>query len=65
MSNTNIDVEDAPAAPAIQPETLAQLKKANIKQAILERFKDSVEAPAARTAVRRRSPYWQPADEEC
>ena len=59
-------VLDEPAAPAITPEMLGKLKKEDMKQAVVERFKAGNEAgvnPAARP--RKRSPHWQTADEEC
>jgi len=63
MQKRNGVLDDAPAAPAINPEMLRTLKREDVKQAVMERFKVGVEAPAAPT--RRRSPYWQAADEEC
>jgi hypothetical protein len=63
MRNNSVVIEEEPAAP-ISPDMLGKLKKDDMKQAIVERFK--VAAPA-RTATRerKRSPYWQAADEEC
>ena len=66
MQKNNVVIDDAPAAPAITPDMLGKLKKEDMKQAIVERFKAAVEAPAPRTGKeRKRSPYWQAADEEC
>jgi len=66
MAKTNAVLDDAPAAPAITPEMLSKLKKEDMQQAVVERFKAAVEAPAPRTCnPRKRSPNWQPADREC
>jgi len=66
MQKKNVVLDDAPAAPAITPEMLNKLKKEDMKQAVVERFRASVEAPVPRAGKeRKRSPYWQPADREC
>jgi hypothetical protein len=65
MRKNNVVIEDAPAAPAITPDMLGKLKKEDMKQAIAERFKATSEAPRTAGKERKRSPYWQPADEEC
>jgi hypothetical protein len=66
MSNHSAVLDEAPAAPAITPETLRKVKKEDMKQAIVERFKIVFGAPASGTGKeRKRSPYWQAADEEC
>lgn len=59
--------EESQAAPAISPELLAKLKKEDMKQAVVERFRSKSEAFASRTAARHnaRSSNWRPADEEC
>ena len=64
MLNNKVIVGDAPAAPSLTPDLLAKLKKEDMKQAIVERFSGEVRPPTS-GARRRRSPYWQPADEEC
>jgi hypothetical protein len=66
MLNNKVAILDAPA-PALTPDMLASIRKEDMKQAIVERFRIHVEAVAPRTAARagQRSPYWQPADEEC
>jgi hypothetical protein len=58
---------DETSAPAITPDLLAEMKKQDMKQAIVERFSYRANAVSAETAVRakERSPYWQPFDEEC
>jgi len=60
-------LEETPATPAIAQDQLARLKKEDMKQAVVERFRCGTQKPAARTTARRRvrSPYWRPADEEC
>jgi hypothetical protein len=66
MPKNNVVIDDAPAAPAITPDMLGKLKKEDMKQAVVERFKAAVEAPAPRVGKeRKRSPYWQAADEQC
>ncbi|HUK73916.1 MAG TPA: hypothetical protein VLV47_00410 [Candidatus Bathyarchaeia archaeon] len=66
MPRKSVVLDDAPAAPAIQPEMLTKLKKEDMKQAVVERFKATSEAPApAKAKERKRSPYWQASDEEC
>jgi len=64
MQKSNVVIDDAPAAPAINPDMLGKLKKEDMKQAIVERFQAVVTAPAA-GKERKRSPYWQARDEEC
>jgi hypothetical protein len=64
MPRNSVVLDDAPAAPAITPETLTKIKKEDMKQAVVERFRASVEAPA-KGRQRKRSPYWQAGDEGC
>ncbi len=66
MLKENVLTEESQAVPGISPEFLAKLKKEDMKQAIVERFRSS-ETSAVRTTARRgvRSPYWRAADEEC
>ncbi len=58
---------DETSAPAITPETIAEIKKQDMKQAIAERFSYRAKAVVTETKAqsRVRSPYWQPVDEEC
>ncbi len=67
MLKNNVAIKDAPEVAALTPELLAEIKKEDMKQAIVERFRVHSKAPAPRVAVQRgtRSPYWQPADDEC
>ncbi len=64
MRKNNVVLDDGPA-PAITPDMISKIKKEDMKQAVVEKF--SGKAAAKRTApkMRTRSPYWQPADEEC
>ena len=59
-------INEAPAAPALTPDLIAKIRKEDMKQAVVERFSGATAAtsPAA-TKARKRSPYWQPADQEC
>jgi len=65
MRKNNAIMDDAPAAPALTPDLVSKIKKEDMKQAVVERF--SGEAAARRKAprMRTRSPYWQPADDQC
>lgn len=67
MQNDKVVVEESQAAPPITPEGLAMLKKEDMRQAVVERFRRTSEAPAPRKTARSRtrSPYWRPADDEC
>ena len=66
MLKEGVLIDDSQAVPEINPEMLARLKKEDMKQAVVERFRRRNETPvhpATRHGVR--SPYWRPADEEC
>jgi len=58
---------DEKSAPALTPDSLKKLKKEDMKQAMVERFTDRSNAVSRGTvtAGRKRSPCWQPVDEEC
>lgn len=59
---------DEVSAPAITPDLIAEMKKQDMKQAIVERFSYRAKAASPETpvrATRHRSPYWQPVDDEC
>jgi hypothetical protein len=58
---------DEKSAPALTPDALGEMKKQDMKQAIVERFSYRAKAVSAETGVRskERSPYWQPVDDEC
>ncbi len=55
------------SAPVITPDLLGEMKKEDMKQAVVERFSYRAQAVATEKKVARkpRSPYWQPVDEEC
>ncbi len=63
MLKKNVVVEDEPA-PAITPNLVSKIKKVDMKQAVVERFKGCA-GPAPATRSKKRSPYWQPADDQC
>ncbi|MGA2370318.1 MAG: hypothetical protein ACLPPV_07885 [Candidatus Korobacteraceae bacterium] len=67
MPNNSVVMEDEAAAPVLTPEMMSKIKKEDMKQAVVERFRGRTEAAAPRTAVRtgKRSPHWQPADDQC
>ncbi len=58
---------DETSAPAVTPDQLGEMKKQDMKQAIVERFSYRAKPVPTATKVqsRARSPYWQPVDEEC
>ncbi len=59
-------LEDVAAAPVIAPDVVTKMRKEEMKQAIFQRFGRERDADARiATPVRKRSPYWQPVDEEC
>lgn len=60
-------IEESQEIPEISPEYLARLKKEDMKQAVVERFRSKSDAPTARSVARHsaRSVNWRPADEEC
>jgi len=62
----SVALEDAPAAPALTPDMGSKIKKEDMKQAIVERFSGSSNSVAPRAArPKKRSPHWQPADDQC
>ena len=58
---------DETSAPAITPDQLGEMKKREMKQAIMERFSYRAKAvsPETKVQAKERSPYWQAVDEEC
>ncbi len=59
-------VENVAAAPVIAPDVVTRMRKEEMKQAIFQRFgRESDAAARIATPARKRSPYWQPVDEEC
>lgn len=67
MLKGKIEGDESLGAPALTPDLLSNLKREDMKQAIVERFSASAKIESPRPAVRSgaRSPYWQSADEEC
>jgi hypothetical protein len=66
MLNKTVTQEESQAAPAMTPEMLAKLRKEDMRQAVVERFRRKMEKPATKAARGSgRSPYWRPADDEC
>ena len=67
MLKNKVVIEDAPAAPALTPDMVSKIKKEDMKQAVFERFSVRQESVAPRPATRsrKRSPHWQPVDQEC
>jgi hypothetical protein len=67
MLRSGFTIDETPA-PAITPELVGEMKKQDMKQAVVERFSYRAKAVPTETRVVRakhRSPYWQPVDEEC
>ena len=58
---------DETSTPAITPDQLAEMKKRDMKQAIVERFSYRAKAVSPETKIqsKERLPYWQPVDDEC
>jgi hypothetical protein len=67
MLNNKVVPEADQVVPPIGPELLQKLKKEDMEQAVVERFKNSVEEPEHRTAARHgvRTSAWRSADDEC
>ena len=67
MLNNKVTTEVNQAAPAISPDSLAELKKADMEQAVVERFRSHIVAPEHRTAARHgvHTAAWRSADDEC
>ena len=56
---------DSSATAVLEPDLVADVKKAEMKRAILERFRYRAKTVTPDTHAKPRSPYWQPVDEEC
>jgi len=67
MLKNTVIADETPAARTVTSETLAQLKKQDMEQALGERWKVKIQSSARRTAARHgeRSPDWRPVDDEC
>lgn len=57
--------DDSSATAVLEPELMADVKKAEMKQAILERYCYRAQTVTPDVQPKARSPYWQPVDEEC
>ncbi len=67
MLKSKLVVDDGSPVAPLTPGLLAKIRKEDMKQAIYERFsarRPSV-APRVEAQTGARSPYWQPADEQC
>ena len=67
MLNNKVTTEADQAAPAISPDLLAELKKQDMQQAVVERFRRSFVKPEHHTAARHgdHTAAWRSADDEC
>jgi len=65
MRKNNVVIGDVPAAPALTPDLISKIKKEDMKQAVVERFSGKAAVERAAPKVHTRSPYWQPADDQC
>ena len=54
MQNKGVVIDENPAAPAIEPEMLTQLKKEDMQQAVVERFKVGKDKTAGRKTTLKR-----------
>jgi hypothetical protein len=63
MFHTSIN--DSSATAILEPELAADVRKSEMKQAILQRFCYREKAVTPGVRPKARSPYWQPVDEEC
>ena len=52
MSNKHVAFDDAAEAPPIGPDTLAEVKKEDMKEAVVERFRGRIKNPAAARRAR-------------
>ena len=65
MRKNKVVIGDAPAAPALTPDLISKIKKEDMKQAVVERFSGKAIVQRTATKMHARSPYWQPADDQC
>lgn len=67
MLNNKVTTDVNQAAPAISPDLLAELKKEDMEQAVVERFRSESETHEYRTAARHgvHTSAWRSADDEC
>ena len=65
MLHRSIQTNDSSATSVLEPDLVVDIKKAEMKQAILDRFCYRAKTVTPDAQPSRRSPYWQPVDEEC
>ena len=58
-------ITDSSATAVLEPDLTADVRKTEMKQAILQRFSYREKAVTPGVRPKARSPYWQPIDEEC
>ncbi|HLI63623.1 MAG TPA: hypothetical protein VKV05_09500 [Terriglobales bacterium] len=63
MLKKNVVVEDEPAS-AVTTDLGSKIKQEEMKQAVAVRFQGSTDL-ATPSGSKKRSPYWQPADDQC
>ncbi|MGA2689970.1 MAG: hypothetical protein ABSE85_18065 [Candidatus Korobacteraceae bacterium] len=56
MPKNNVVVEDEAAAPALTPDMMSKIKKEDMQQAVVERFRVKTQAAEKRTATRTGKP---------
>lgn len=64
MLRNKVAEENQPA-PEITQDMLEHLKKEDMKQAVIEKFRRPAKPRKTTIAASGRSPYWRSADEEC
>jgi hypothetical protein len=65
MLHKSTRTNDSSATAALEPDIVADMRKTEMKQAILERFCYRAKAVTPDVQAKPRSPYWQPVDYEC
>ena len=64
MLRNKVAEENQPA-PELTQDMLELLKKEDMKQAVIEKFRKPASPKKVKAAASGRSPYWRTADEEC
>jgi len=65
MLHKSTRTNDSSATALLEPDLVADIKKSEMKQAILERFCYRAKTVTPDVRPKSRSPYWRPVDEEC
>ena len=65
MLYKSIRTGDSSATAVLEPDLVADMRRAETKQAILERFCYRAKTVTPDVQAKPRSPYWQAVDEEC